>query len=292
MKLLTTAVPLQDAITKLDAKSVVASTLRTADWAQVRLALRDRAFFSAAVEDAQFLETAKSKLLMAVALQKEQVVNPQGDVASAYVDRSSFIGDMRKRALDAGLSDGSGGLTDLASRTRLKLIYDIQTQHVTNYTRRKTDMQPAILDAYPAYELVRMEERKDKRDWIGIWTGRVPKSNGEVVARPGRLVAGDRMIALKTDPIWVAISVFGTPWPPFDFGSGMGLDDVSRRDAEDFGLLQPGEEIQPVDADFNEALLASTQDIGPDLLQSLVDLFGDRVSVEGDTISWTGGRNA
>jgi hypothetical protein len=138
-------------------------------------------------------------------------------------------------------------------------------------------MQPAILDAYPAYELVRIENRKEPRNWTWRW-----------VAAGGKLVGNDRMIALKTDPIWTAISAFGTPWPPFDFGSGMGLDDVSRRDAEDFGLLGPGEEIQPVDEDFNEALFASTQDLSPDTLNALRTIFGDRISFDGDTISWTG----
>jgi hypothetical protein len=37
----------------------------------------------------------------------------------------------------------------------------------------------------------------------------------------GGQIFGGRMIALKSDPIWTAISAFGTPYPPFDYNSGM-----------------------------------------------------------------------
>ena len=36
------------------------------------------------------------------------------------------------------------------------------------------------------------------------------------------------MVALKEDPVWTRISRFGQPWPPFDFNSGMGVEDVSH----------------------------------------------------------------
>ena len=46
----------------------------------------------------------------------------------------------------------------------------------------------------------------------------------------GRIFSG-RMIALKNDPVWLRISDFGHPHPPFAFGSGMDMVDISRIDA-------------------------------------------------------------
>ena len=54
----------------------------------------------------------------------------------------------------------------------------------------------------------------------------------------GKLYDG-RMIALRNDPIWRKISRFGSPVPPFDFNSGMGLEEVNRFEAEALGVELP-----------------------------------------------------
>ena len=52
-----------------------------------------------------------------------------------------------------------------------------------------------------------------------------------------------RMAALKTDPIRAAISRFGDPFPPFDYGSDMGLRDIDREEAEALGLQSLGRSV-------------------------------------------------
>ena len=52
---------------------------------------------------------------------------------------------------------------------------------------------------------------------------------------PGQ-IHGGRMIALKDDPVWLKISDFGHPHPPFAFGSGMDMVDISRVEAVELGL--------------------------------------------------------
>lgn len=39
------------------------------------------------------------------------------------------------------------------------------------------------------------------------------------------------MIALKSDRVWTNFSRFGRPYPPSDFGSGMGVEDIDRDEA-------------------------------------------------------------
>jgi hypothetical protein len=262
---------LEQAVAKLEAKAPVASKLRTAEWSRVPLALRERAQFSAGVENARFLQTVQDQLRKAISLRKEQA--PGGE---AFVDRSSFIGELRKMAFGEGISDLTGGLTDLASRARLGLIFDMQTEQAAEYSRWKWDQDPDILDAFPAQELIRVESRRVPRDWRTRWQ-----------EAGGRLVDG-RMVALKSDPIWMGISAFGTPWPPFDFASGMGLQDVSRADAEALGLIKTEQAQTPQQADFNQRLEASAKDLSPALVQALQRAFGNQIRVDGDTIEWAG----
>jgi hypothetical protein len=90
------------------------------------------------------------------------------------------------------------------------------------------------------------------------------------------------MIALKTDPVWAAISRFGTPYPPFDFNSGMGVRDISRRECLSLGIIAEDwrPENDPVQ-DFNANVEADVSNVHPDLLGSLASLFGDTVEIVG-----------
>lgn len=260
---------LEEAAKKFGTKSVVASKLRTADWEKVPLAFRERSLFSAGVEHVRFLGTAQQKLKDAIGLARERVARGE-----AIVDRSSFIGDMRKLALGAGLSDRTGGLTDVASQTRLGLIYDMQLRMAQGFAQRKMDLDPDVLDAFPAQELVREEDRKVPRDWTARWQ-----------AAGGELVDG-RMVALKTAPVWTKLSRFGTPYPPFDFGSGMGLNDIGRDEAEQLGLISPGEAVPPEDVSFNDQLEASVEGLSENALQQLSTLFGDKVQIADGKARW------
>lgn len=266
--------PISDAIAKLDRRTPVAKALTSAEWAEVPLALRDRAFFSATVSNAQVLSEAKRRLSDSVALRTETLPNGK----TAFVDRSSFIGDLRKLNLALGLTDGSGGLTDLASRTRLGLIYDQNVQEAHGYARAKAGQSEGALAAFPAQELIRIEDRQKPR---GDWPDRF-------VAAGGRLVGG-RMVALKTDPVWAKLSRFGTPWPPFDYGSGMGVQDVDYDEAVALGLLQEGELLRASLPAFNAQLEASAQDLAPDLLSQLLNVFGAAAEVVDGALRWKGG---
>ena len=268
MELIAQIAPLDEAVKKFGSRSVVASKLRTAEWEKVPLHLRERALFSAGVEHARFLATAQQKLKDAIAQRREQVARGE-----AVVDRSSFIGDMRRLAITDGLGTGKGGLTDVAGRARLGLIFDTQLRMAQGYAQRKMDLDPDVLDAFPAQELVREEDRKIPRDWEARW-----------IAAGGQLYGG-RMIALKTDPIWTKISRFGTPWPPFDFGSGMGINDISRDEAEQLGLIEPGAPVVADDEYFNRELAASAENVNVDFLKTF---FGDQVRIKDGKAEWVG----
>ena len=101
------------------------------------------------------------------------------------------------------------------------------------------------LDIYPALEFHQAYQRDEPVDWIQKW-----RQGG------GLVFAGDRMVALKNDPVWSQISAFRLPFPPFDLDSGMDVDEVFRTDAEELGLLAPNQQVEAglVDLNFSEAL--------------------------------------
>ena len=407
----TAARPVAEAIESLDRREPMATALDTRGLSDLPLSVRRRAFFSAKVENARLLE------LMKRSLQKN--VNQFG----INRDRASFVKAMQDAAADLGVTPpetGEGTLMDITSTRRLRLIFDIQTGLAKGEAAYRLGMDPAMLNAAPAQELIRVEDREVPRDWPARWEAAGGKFYGEPVTRnalpPGwtesRLVEtlkdvldgkipapdeidpladvlaygvedgqllslspdeigikypgdlanpealferdgmewvrsvdfsepvelsvnqdgaieledghhrwfaarklgrkltgrvtrffgnpwkkiiddgvadlvtdepsrGGRMIALKTDPIWMRISAFGLPWPPFDFNSGMGVRNVRRREAVNLGLLGKRERIEPVDVDLlNLGPSASYKQLPEAAVETIADDFGDLVTTD------------
>ena len=177
---------------------------------------REVAFFTARLNDAKKVTELKTLLTDALAMPPEK----------AFVDRAAFIADARK-ALGATEGD-SGQLTDITSQRRLGLVYDTNIESVYNAARAEQEsLHPELLDEYPAQELIRVEAREKERDWSTRWQ-----------AAGGKFYAG-RMIALKNDSVWRDISRFENPWPPFDYGSCMGVEDIDREECIALGLIKP-----------------------------------------------------
>jgi hypothetical protein len=254
-----------EAIRRITGRTPIASAARTADWEQVALGLRDRAFFSAGITQITTLAKARQLLEEWASL----------DPAIAFRDRSKFVAAMRQH-LGAPAGD-SGKLTDIASRRRLELIYNFQTTQAAEHARMVVGSDPDVLDAFPAQELVRIEDRQEPRDWLGTWR-----------AAGGQVYDGGRMIALKDDPIWTRISRFGVPYPPFDFGSGMGLADVERAEAERLGVLTPSDTVTSPAAAHQTRLEASVADLDATGLDQLRDMFGDQVALQSGKAQWQG----
>lgn len=270
--------PLADAVASLSAKTPIGSALRSPDWQRVPLALRESAFFSSAVESARFVQTMQDRLLGLVRLTRERLANGS---EGPFLSRTNFIADMRALANELGLDTtrdamDAGTVRDITSDARLGLIFDIQTQRAAEYAKWKMEQDPAVLDAYPAQELVRIEHREVPRNWIARWQ-----------EAGGTFYAG-RPIALKGDGIWTRISAFGTPWPPFDFNSGMGLADIARAEAERLGVIAPAQRVAPQQADFTDSLAASVRGISDRLQTALRTIFGNQIDIIDGEARWLG----
>lgn len=264
--------------------------LNSSEWRDVPLALRDRAQFSSQVTSARLMRGVQQRLEMMASETRELLASGE----EAVMDRRTFTSQLRQIGIEEGLTpedpDLIGGLRDITSIRRLNMIYDIQTRQAEGYGRYQADLDPAALDEFPAQELVRFGNPRVPRDWPSRWE-----------AAGGSLING-RMVALKTDPIWTAISAFGTPFPPFDFNSTMGLSDIDREEAESMGLLERDERVEDctgADTDqFNQNLELSLREITDAdpatrdaWIAHLQDSFGDQIQITGNKITWTGGRN-
>lgn len=252
----------KSAIEEFAAKTEVPSWARTADWKDVPAMIRRRSFFSSGLEDARALSDERKAV--ADLLQR---ASKDGKLVRRDTAITEIRAMMQARGLDTGAPDA---LTNPAAESRIKLVIDTNRAQAQGYARFKRSSSGGALLAFPAQELIRVRNSKEQRDWQARW-----------IAAGGTLTGG-RMIALKTDPVWVALSRFGTPYPPFDFNSGMGVKDISRREAVALGVMPPDwkPESDPVE-DFNAAVEADVSAVHPDLLGSLASLFGDAVQIAG-----------
>lgn len=248
---------------KILGKALAGSDLDTEGWSKIQAGLRDRAFFSAKVEEARILHAARQMC---------------AEVADGKRSASEFRRDMRALLSKMGYPEGDGSLKDLYSERRLDVLRETNVRQARGYVQHLEGTTRGALMAFPAQELVRIYDREKPRDWESRW-----------VAAGGTLHGG-RMIALKGDPIWTAISRFGTPWPPFDFNSGMGVEDIDFETAVELGVMAEDDPPpEPEEVDFNAGLAAEVEfnDVSREWA-GLKRTFGDQIQLEGGKVKWRG----
>lgn len=254
---------------KILKKALIGSSLNSREWNLVQAGLRDRAFISSQVESMRILHAARKMV---------------ADRAGGQLSASEIRRDLRKVISSTGYrppEGKEGTLQDLYSKRRLDTIIKTNVEQARGYVRHLDGMKPGAFAAFPGQELIRVRERKEKRDWATRW-----KNAG------GQFYNG-RMIALRDDPIWERISVFGNPFPPFAWGSGMGVRAVSRRDSIALGVITDEavrEKVQSLKAEksvsMNENLAVS---VTPEEESELRQAFGDQIAIENGEARWRDG---
>lgn len=252
-------------------KALVGSGLDTRGWSQIQAGLRDRAFFSAQVTQAKILHAMRQNVA--------ELVKGGKSESEVRRDLREYLGSI---GYDAG--DNRGTIKDLMTKARLDVMIKTNADQARGYASHIRATSAGAILAFPAYELVRVERRKLQRDWNARWKAAAQKVGWEGVARNGS------MIALKTSPIWAALSRFGNPFPPFDFNSGMGVRDVKKSVCREIGLLGEDEKPKiPETPDFNGNLHASVPFEGNTKeYKRLQDIFGDQITHEDSEVKWRG----
>lgn len=257
-------------------KTPVPSAMSSAEWEAMDRQLKDAALFSAKVESIRVLQRIQDGLVALL----ESSRDPK--TGALTMDRAKLRMEIRRILASEGYAPPEGRIgtmEDLTSDARLNLILDVQMGHAQGYAYWKSGMDADVLNEWPAQRLVRLADRKEPRNWPQRWAD----AGGEMLR--------GQMVALKTDPIWVRISRFGKPFPPFDFQSGMGLEEIDRDEAESLGLLEAQDKLTPLPDDFVTGRKASVQGIDPTYVDWLKKQFGDRVRITDDGYAeWIGNR--
>jgi hypothetical protein len=255
--ILDSPIPFREALKRHDVREVLPTNMSTAELRELDRAILDRSFFSARNLYADFLESAKRgvrEILNPTTVTREgsagaspYQVTEGTDVASVRLKLKGVLKDLGYQPEP----DKVGTLQDFSSDARLNLVIKTNVEVAQGYGRDRQGQDPAVLDEWPAQELIRFEERKEKRDWLqrfrlAAHAAGAPMGDGWTVTSDGR------MVALKNHPIWERLgdpALFddglGNPYEPFAFNSGMGTVDVSRDDAMALGLIDRDTQIEP-----------------------------------------------
>lgn len=243
-----------EAMHALAGKSLLPTNLSSVELAQIGADLKRLATFSAKTDNGAYVQTIADVV--------RDVVNPHtvirdGHPVTEGLDQASALLKLKEAAQEIGYRpepDEAGTIKDISSFKRRSLVLRTNVQMAQGAGQFIQGQDPDVLDAYPAQELVRFEDRKMERDWPDRWQ-EAARASGDLTALKG-LSAG-RMVARKDSPIWDALGDpdlfpdgLGNPYPPFAFNSGMGVLDVSFADAEAIGLVDLETEIEPQSLEF------------------------------------------
>lgn len=261
-----------EAIASQQVRALLPTSASAADLATLPTSIHQRALCSARTQSARHLS-----MIDRIA---KQIVNPDfvdgrprlpGEYMSLPKARALLRASLKQIGYHPDDIDAvPGTLKDLGSYQRMNLIIDTQTKMARGYGQYAQGQTPAILDQFPCQELVRFESREIPRDWITRW-----------LAEGGQLYGG-RMIARKDARIWIDISQFGQPYPPFDYNSGMALRDVDRDEAMSLGVIGRDDIVAPDPIPYNDTLQASSPTdpvTQPRLHKAIIEAMGNRVSV-------------
>ena len=232
----------------------------TKGWSTVQAGLRDRALWSS--------EVTRTKILYAMRQNLSELARGGKSESEIRRDIREYLGSI---GYDSG--DNRGTIKDLMTKARLDVMMRTNVDQAKGYASHLQATSRVAILTRPAYKLVRVKQRKMPRDWGARWTAAAQKVGWEGVARNGE------MIALKTSPIWTALSRFGNPFPPFDFNSGMGVEDVKKSYCREIGLLGEDEQPKiPETPDFNGNLAEKVAlDKSSAEFARLKDKFGDQI---------------
>lgn len=247
-----TPMPFREALAQLLGKKLFPTPLTSEQLKQLGAGILRTSFTSAQTTLAGLLDAYKegvNKILQPDAVRGGVAEGPNPAALR------TFIKDYLRQINYQPLPGEEGSIKDLSSNQRINLVVKTNVemaQGAGSYVKENLD--PDVVDLFPALELVRFENRKEPREWNERWEAAVTSD-----PRAAR-VFGDtgRMVALKSSPVWQALGngaggyddTLSNPYPPFAFNSGMWTEELSRAEAEDLGLINEGEAARPAALDL------------------------------------------
>lgn len=240
--------PFEEAMRSLAARGVLPTSLDSAGLRQLGAGFHRQNFTSAQTLLKDLLDQYKSdvgSILNPITTQRADRVtseNPQGNVTVGLDPATARLRakELLQRIGYAPAIGEAGTIKDLSSDARINLVLKTNTELSQGVGALIQGSDPAVLEAFPCWELYRLESKKTERNWPTRWRVAAAISGDVDAARV--LDQTGRMVARKDSPIWQALGDYGddslgNPYPPFAFNSGMWTKDVRYADAEALGLV-------------------------------------------------------
>lgn len=255
-------VPFREAVKIAAGKKVMPTSLTSAELSQLNKGILRSSMTSAQTTIEGLLDRYKSGVLGIV--KPEQATRVLEDGTTTTVTEGfnpaklrAFIKGYLERITYQAPAGKEGTIEDLSSDGRINLVVKTNVELAQGAGKFvQGNLDEDVIDLWPAWELVRYEERDQPRDWEQRW--RIAAQVASDVDAARVLEEEGRMVALKSSGIWDELGdgaggyldTLGNPYPPFAFNSGMWTEDVSRDEAEELGLLDKGEKAEGAEFDF------------------------------------------
>lgn len=257
----------------------VPTELRTREMELLPSSIRERTHWSAAVHEAEILQ------LMDDVRRKEA----EGQL-SRMESRKELRMGLRKLGYEPEPGT-EGTIKDLMSVRRQNVYLDTNIAQARGWAT--WNQQQAALEDFPAVQLIRLQERKLRRDWVKRWNdaraetyedGAQEATYGwtENVGEPGPM-------CLANHPLLLKLSRFDLPYDPLDFNTGIRRVAVGREDAQASGILSGDVEelLEPQVRSFNEALQETPDVRESTIKQQMMDKLAGFAEWKGDVLHFT-----
>jgi hypothetical protein len=247
---------------RLKSKPVLPTALTSDQLKELDPAIRQRSFFSAQ----NLYEGVLGELRDSAA----SIVEGDGEIDPGSA-RLKVRGMLQKLGYDP--EEDKDTIKDLSSDQRINLVLRTNRGIAEGVQQHLADNSPDVVEDYPAWELVRGEQRmhpRGERNEDDGWPARWEAACDQAEDAESLAVLQDtgRMIALKSSGVWQALGEGAGGYddaldnggiPPLAFNSGMVRDNVSYTECLELGLLDEGDELEesPIDLSGIIDLLAA-----------------------------------
>lgn len=268
------ATPFAAALADLRQRQLLPTSLDSAAYAELPQWVRDQAFLSSQVATADILAALQENI--------DRLLGGGDRGPGMSMDPALFRVGMRDML--AGIDyapanpDDVGTIKDLRSNARLNVIVRTQEEMATGHGQYLQSIDQDAVDLWPAWELIRVRNSRVPRDWEERWTEAAATSGDSDAVR--MLSEHGRMIARKDSPIWISLSRFGRPHPPFDYNSGMGVEDIDHDECIALGLIGAGDRVQAPDPAGPPTPQAATDGLPGDLRSAIAANLGDKYRMD------------
>lgn len=271
--ILLTPVTFEEALQDRDLRGLLPNSLSAQELMDIDPLIRKRGVFSARVEDARHLTVLDNITQM--------ILDPEHNPDGSAREPGQYMNEARARMLlrahleQLGYQPAEGeegGIKDLRSEQRIRMQLDYPVSFARNFGHAKQMNDPAVLDEFPGQRLLPSyaEEPRGDQWWAARW---------KAAGLPGPF--GSDFVALRSDPGWARLSIFGYPYPPFAWGSKREVEDVDRETCEAYGLIKPGESVEPMDLGEDAPLVSTLPDGSPDLMAAILKQFPEAAFNDG-----------